>query len=121
MQTNEILFRELERSCTEDREVQVMLSEKLEKLMLANDKITETELLTRFDLNAHPQNRLAKGGNSSSTHTLKKDQQTFKFTTSTTPMAKKHKETLEDRLARSRDQQMASTWGSLSKENYRFD
>jgi hypothetical protein len=73
VQTNEILFRELERSCTEDREVQVMLSEKLEKLMLANDKITETEMLSRFDLNAVHQNRLVKGGHSSTTHTLKKE------------------------------------------------
>ena len=36
---NEQLFLELERSCAQDRRVQVMLSEKLEKLMTVNDKI----------------------------------------------------------------------------------
>ena len=36
---NEQLFLELERSCAQDRRVQVMLSEKLEKLVTVNDKI----------------------------------------------------------------------------------
>ena len=73
MQTNGILFNELERSCTEDREVQVLLSEKLEKLMLVNDKITENEMFSRFDTNSlHNQKRLAKTPNSSSSQTFKK-------------------------------------------------
>ena len=38
--TNEHLYSELERSCSQDREVQVMLSDKLEKLLVINDKIT---------------------------------------------------------------------------------
>lgn len=67
--------------------------------MLANDKITETEMLSRFDLNAIHQSRLVKGGHSSSTQTLKKEYkeqkeqkeyQSFKFNSSGTPMAKKH-------------------------------
>ena len=41
IQTNEMLFRELEKSCTEDRKVQKMLSGKLDKLVVANEKINE--------------------------------------------------------------------------------
>ena len=67
--------------------------------MLANDKITETEMLSRFDLNFLHQSKLVKGGHSSSTHTLKKEikeqkelkeYQSFKFNSSGTPMAKRH-------------------------------
>lgn len=73
VQTNGILFNELERSCSEDREVQVLLSEKLEKLILVNDKITENEMFSKFDINClHNQKRLAKAPNTSSSHTLKK-------------------------------------------------
>ena len=50
-----------------------MLSEKLEKLMLVNDKITENEMFSKFDINClHNQKRLAKTPNSSSAQTLKK-------------------------------------------------
>lgn len=73
VQINSILFGELERSCSEDREVQVLLSEKLEKLMLVNDKITENEMFSKFDINClHNQKRLGKTPNSSNSQTLKK-------------------------------------------------
>jgi hypothetical protein len=55
--------------------VQVMLSEKLEKLMIANDKITETEMLAKFDLNAIHHQKL----NTHTSQTLKKE--TFPRTT----------------------------------------
>lgn len=48
-----------------------MLSEKLEKLMLVNDKITETELLSKFDLNLLQQKKLTKNAHTSSSQTMK--------------------------------------------------
>lgn len=46
LSTNEHLYLELEKSCSQDRGVQVMLSDKLEKLMVINDKITENEIMS---------------------------------------------------------------------------
>ena len=54
-----------------------MLSEKLEKLMIANDKITETQMLAKFDLNAIHHKQL--NTHTSSSQTLKKE--TFARTT----------------------------------------
>jgi hypothetical protein len=59
--------------------VQVMLSEKLEKLMIANDKITETEMLAKFDLNAIHHQRISKNTHTHTSQTLKKE--TFPRTT----------------------------------------
>lgn len=42
--TNEELFRELEKSCAQDREVQVMLSDKLERLLIINDEVVQNDL-----------------------------------------------------------------------------
>jgi len=56
-----------------------MLSEKLEKLMIANDKITETEMLAKFDLNAIHHQRISKNTHTHTSQTLKKE--TFPRTT----------------------------------------
>lgn len=61
--------------------------------MLVNDKITENELLNKFDLNLIHQKKLAKNANTSSSHTIKKESQIkTKFTPSLTPAARKNVE-----------------------------
>lgn len=56
--------------------------------MLANDKITETELLNKFDLNLIHQKKLTKNAHTNSSQTIKRESQGFgRFTTSTTPVA----------------------------------
>jgi len=50
IETNQTLYRALERSCSEDRDIQIKLSEKLEKLLLTGEKITTNDILHQFDV-----------------------------------------------------------------------
>lgn len=70
LSTNEHLYLELEKSCSQDRGVQVMLSDKLEKLMVINDKIAENEIMSSKVAHAPLPSPLFRERNLSPKHSL---------------------------------------------------
>lgn len=109
--TNEHLYSELERSCTQDREVQVMLSDKLSKLMVVNDKITENELVQKSNVPQVP--RLFQERN------LSPKNLTPKGSPAKLSPLRLASPTAKDRIIEQSyvQKEMSSTWGSHSKEN----